>query len=122
MNLKKNKVKLFNLIYILYKSLNNFIEKIEIKNNELIIYVNKNNLYIFNLFLKYHMKTQVKSLIDICTVDLLSLSDNNTTLKNRFEVVYSLISYKFNFRIRLKVFINNNELLYSLNKIYSSSL
>ena len=50
-------------------------------------------------FFKYHTNCQYKVISDICGVDYLNKF-------NRFEVVYNLLSIRFNARIRVKVIIN----------------
>ncbi|CAK7328685.1 hypothetical protein OIU78_014745 [Salix suchowensis] len=56
-----------------------------------------NSDYLFQLlcFLKFHTYTRVQVLIDICGVDYPSR-------KRRFEVVYNLLSTRYNSRIRVQ--------------------
>lgn len=73
-----------------------------------------NNFYKVLVFLKYHTHTQYKILSDLCIVDY-------PTRNNRFEVVYNLLSLKFNSRIRLKVILNELQTIPSIVNIYRSA-
>jgi NADH dehydrogenase (ubiquinone) Fe-S protein 3 len=65
-------------------------------------------------FLKKSSFTQFKLLVDIVAIDFL----NNY---NRFEVVYSLLSTKYNSRIFVKVHLNNFFSLDTIQDIYPSA-
>merc|ERR1711872_503397 len=51
-------------------------------------------------FLKDHHNAQFASLADICGVDM-------PTRKNRFEIVYNLLSLRYNSRIRVKTYTDD---------------
>ena len=78
---------------------------------EQILVINKSSLLFCLQNLKLHTLFQFNSLISISGVDLLGL-------KYRFCVVYELLSLVFNFRIRLKVFLNEFSLIDSIYDIY----
>jgi NADH/F420H2 dehydrogenase subunit C len=69
--------------------------------------------HMFNIFhcLKLHINYKYNLLISISGVDLLSN-------KYRFCVVYELLSLLYNTRIRIKVFISQNDFIYSLTNVY----
>ena len=82
--------------------------KSHIINNEFIIILKDNKyLNLVLIFLKNHYKLQYKELVDICTVDYLSKRNK------RFEVNYMLLSIKYKFRIRIKTFLKDSEILTS---------
>lgn len=65
-------------------------------------------------FLKYHTHSQYKILSDICVVDYLNRI-------KRFEMVYHLLSIRFNTRLRIQVSINELDSIPSLFSLYSSA-
>ena len=83
----------------------------EIKNNELIISTKANNVYNLLEDLKKKEKLNFEMLLDITAVDYPKRA-------KRFEVVYILLSLKNHLRIRVKVFINDSEIIPSISKLY----
>ena len=81
---------------------------------ELTINVPLNKLRQILVFLKYHTNTQYKILSDICGVDYL-------TKVKRFEIVYNLLSIKYNTRIRLKIRVDEINLVESITTIYPNA-
>lgn len=65
-------------------------------------------------FLKNNSLTQFKILVDIVSVDFL----NN---HNRFEVIYSLLSIKYNSRIFIKIHLNNFFSIDTICDLYSNA-
>jgi NADH/F420H2 dehydrogenase subunit C len=67
-------------------------------------------------FFKKHTMTQYVALTDLFAIDLLN--------KNlRFNIVYCLLSLRYNSRIRLYIYINeNSNVIKSLTSIYKSTL
>jgi NADH-quinone oxidoreductase subunit C len=55
-----------------------------------------------------------KQLTDLCGVDYLDREE-------RFEVVYHLLSYKYNLRLRLKVCVDEDSFVPSVSKVYSAA-
>ena len=84
----------------------------------------KNELYILNLkqfmlikvakILKENEKLKFNQLIDLTAVDY-------PNKKNRFEMVYILLSVEFNFRIIIKFFINENESVDSITSLFPAA-
>ncbi|KAJ6667177.1 hypothetical protein lerEdw1_017155 [Lerista edwardsae] len=65
--------------------------------NELEILIHPDGIIPVLTFLKDHTNAQFKSLADLTAVDVL-------TRQNRFEIVYNLLSLRFNSRIRVKTY------------------
>lgn len=82
--------------------------------NELYINVPLNKLFYIIFFFKNHSNCQFEILSDICVVDYI----NNI---KRFEIVYNLLSIRFNNRLKIKININENELIDSISNIYRSA-
>ena len=86
-----------------------------IANENLIIYIYKNSLENFLIFLRDDEKLSFKTLIDVFGADLLGIRSP------RFEVIYNLLSYKLNNRITIKVAINDGVEVPTVSKIFSSA-
>lgn len=82
--------------------------------NEVIFYIYPQYLTSFLYFLRDHMNTQFKSLIDLTAVDYPSR-------EFRFEVVYNLLSVQYNSRIRIKVCVDEITPISSITPLYSSA-
>jgi len=65
-------------------------------------------------FLKNHTNSQYKILSDICAVDY-------PFKKNRFEVVYNLLSITYNSRITIIISIDEKTPVNSCTDIYSAA-
>ena len=74
-----------------------WIDKIVIINDELIIHSDPKHVKNLIFFLKNHTSSQFNQLVDIVGVDY-------PERKNRFEVVYNLLSMNYNSRIKVKTF------------------
>jgi len=86
-----------------------------IVNDNLIIYVDKNNLENFLIFLRDDAELSFKTLVDLFGADLLQIRSP------RFEVIYNLLSYKLNNRITVKVAIDDCVEVPTVSKIFSSA-
>ena len=86
-----------------------------IANDNLIIYVDKNNLENFLTFLRDDEQLSFKTLIDVFGADMLGIRSP------RFEVIYNLLSYKLNNRITVKVAIDDSVEVPTISKIFSSA-
>lgn len=82
--------------------------------NELCINVSFKNIIPVFFFLKNHTNSQFKILSDICVVDYINK-------KERFEVIYNLLSIRFNNRLKVKININELEPIDSLTSIYKTA-
>ena len=82
--------------------------------DEIIIEVNSLNLKDVILFLKDHENCLFKILVDIFVVDY-------PTKDCRFEVVYCLLSTKYNCRLKIKTFVDEITPLQSIVDLYQSA-
>jgi len=97
----------------------NFNSKLEIpkiNNDNLIIFVQKEDLIELLKFLRDDKKLSFKSLLDVFGADMLGIR------VKRFEVIYNLLSYKLNNRITVKVAVNDKILVPTASKIFSSAI
>ncbi len=95
----------------LLNTMPNHIDEVVIINNELILHTTPNRLIELVIFLKDHSNCQFKSIIDICGVDF-------PHREKRFEVVYHFLSLVHNFRIRLKLFVNETTSVPSITNLF----
>ena len=98
----------------LMKLLPQFITKISIEKNDIIVYTKAKNVKSIILFLKNHSHAQYKILTDLTAVDYISK-------KNRFQIVYNLLSLTFNTRIIVKLNVNELTPVDSIVSIHSSA-
>jgi NADH-quinone oxidoreductase subunit C len=94
--------------------LNTKINSSKIKNNQIYLNIDINDIADVILFLKNNENTSFKQLIDITAVDY-------PQNEKRFKLVYLLLSHEFNARILIDCFVNENEIPTSLTKIYPSA-
>ncbi len=94
--------------------LNTKINSSKIKNDQIYLNIDSNDIIDVILFLKNNENTNFKQLIDITAVDY---PEN----EKRFKLVYLLLSHEFNVRILIDSFINENEIPPSLTKIYPAA-
>jgi NADH-quinone oxidoreductase subunit C len=98
-----------------FLSIPNWIEKSEFtRTGEIIIQIKKDAIIPFFTFIRDHSALQMKILIDITAVDF-------PTKSKRFEVVYNLLSTKYNTRLRVKVQTDEVSAIPSVQGIYSSA-
>ena len=90
------------------------IKDSKIKHNQLYITINSEDLLNVVLLLKTNKNTKFRQLIDITAADY---PEN----QQRFKMIYLLLSHEFNQRIILSYFINENEPISSLTKIFPSA-
>ena len=82
-----------------------------IVNDQIEIIIDKEKLISSIIFLKDNIDCQFKQLTDLAGVDY-------PGRKSRFEIVYHLLSFKFNFRIRVKVLIDEDSSIESLTPVF----
>ena len=90
------------------------IKDSKIKHNQLYLTINSEDLLDVVLSLKTNKNTKFRQLIDMTAVDY---PEN----QQRFKMIYLLLSHEFNQRIILSYFINENEPISSLTKIFPSA-
>ena len=82
--------------------------------NEMVFYIFPQFLTQFFFFLKNHVNTQFKVLLDVTAVDYPSRM-------LRFEIVYNLLSISYNARIRIKTCMDEITPVTSVTELYSSA-
>ena len=90
------------------------IKDSKINHGQIYITINPEELLDTTLLLKTNKNTKFKQLIDITAVDY---PEN----QKRFKIVYLLLSHELNQRIILNFFINENQQISSLTKIFPSA-
>ena len=107
-------MKLTDLDKLLNSELTTKIKNSSIKNEELLVKVEVDNLYSILLFLKTNEQCKFKQLIDIVAVDY--LGDDQ-----RFRIYYLLLSHENNLRIKVSINLSIDEKVSSIVKLYPSS-
>jgi len=107
-------MKLTNLDTLLNSELTTKIKNSSIKNDELLVKVEVDNLYSTLLFLKTNEQCKFKQLIDIVAVDYLGNDQ-------RFRIYYLLLSHENNLRIKVSINLSIDEKAPSIVKLYPSS-
>lgn len=82
--------------------------------NELCIYISPNKLIPILFFFKNHTNTQFKILSDMVAVDFVNKEE-------RFNIIYNLLSIRFNTRIQIKISFNELQTIDSIIEIYKVS-
>jgi NADH-quinone oxidoreductase subunit C len=103
--------KLHDLGIYIAKAYPKAVLDVYLKNGELVLWVEKQNLREFVHFLRTDAECLFEQLTDICGVDYPSKT-------NRFEVVYHLLSLRHNHRLRLKVSVKETEPVPSLVSLF----
>ena len=85
-----------------------------IKNSELTIEIDENNLIEVIQFLKSNERCKFKQLIDIAGVDY-------PDSEKRFQLVYLLLSHQNNIRIKVSTQFQLNQIINSITKIFPSA-
>ena len=86
----------------------------EIKHNHLYLNIDCEDLNEVIVFLKNDSSTKFRQLIDLTAVDY-------PEEKQRFKLIYLLLSHENNFRIILSYSINENEVIPSITEIFPSA-
>ena len=90
------------------------INESKIKHGQLYLTIDNEDLLDVITFLKTNIDTKFRQLIDITAVDYLENP-------KRFKIVYLFLSHEINQRIILNYFINENEVVSSLTKIFQAA-
>jgi len=107
-------MKLTDLDKLLNSELTTKIKNSSIKNEELLVKVEVDNLYSTLLFLKTNEQCKFKQLIDIVAADYLGE-------EQRFRIYYLLLSHEKNLRIKVSINLSIDEKVPSIVKLYPSS-
>ena len=94
--------------------LNTKVNSSKIVHETLNVSIEKDDLKEVLLFLKSNPEMKFKQLIDITAVDY-------PNKKNRFRMIYLLLSHEFNKRIIIDFPLNENEKAYSITSIFPSA-
>lgn len=104
----------------IYKNYGNYLLKLlpisqyTINKKEISIQIPFQKIIPIFSFLKDHTNSQYKVISDICVVDY-------PQKKNRFEIVYNLLSIRFNTRLRIKTSINELQTIESITSIFKGA-
>lgn len=98
----------------LVSTLPKWILKAELSKNESILYIPSEFISNILCYLKHHTNTRYRVLVDVCGVDYPSR-------KERFEVVYNLLSLDYNSRIRLQTSVDEVTPIASVIDLYPSA-
>ncbi|KAJ3129645.1 putative NADH-ubiquinone oxidoreductase 30.4 kDa subunit, mitochondrial [Nowakowskiella sp. JEL0407] len=91
-----------------------YIQQISVYKDELTLYVAPSGVLPVMSFLRDHTACQFKQVADISGADYPSR-------ENRFEVVYNLLSLRYNSRIRVKTYSNEVSAVPSITPIFSGA-
>ena len=105
---------LYNFLKSINLSVPLFIEKSLISKREICIHTTPEHLVPLMTFLKLYTNSQYKQLVDITAVDF-------PDREKRFEVVYILLSVRFNARIKVKVCVDELTSVPSLVSVFPSA-
>ena len=98
---------------VLYPFLNNI--KVNYYKNNINFYIrNSNDIFKILYFFKKHTQSQFIVLSDIFGIDKM-------TKTGRFQVVYALLSIRYNTRIRLNLFVDESTQIKSATSLYKSA-
>lgn len=107
----------WDFIYYIILIIGKYIKKIELKKGEYHLYLRSSeDIEKIIFFLKYHINSQCKLLMDICGVDYMEKDKNN-----RFEINYNLLSIKYFIRMHIKIKVNEFIPVNSVIKIFKSA-
>ena len=90
------------------------VKKIQLFNSEMTVVSKSQNILKVLLFFKNHINCQFKVLSCISAADY-------PQNKNRFKIVYELLSIRYNSRVRVVVFVDELMSLDSVSTLYSAS-
>ncbi len=86
-----------------------------IRNDNLIIYIKKEEIIEFLKFLRDSEELSFKILLDVFGADFLGIKSH------RFEVIYNLLSLKLNNRITIKVKLDDGEEVETVSSVFSTA-
>lgn len=98
----------------LISALPKFIQKFSVWKDELTLFIPPSAVVPVITFLRDHTSAQFKTVMDITAVDFPART-------NRFEVVYNLLSVRFNSRIRVKTYASETSAVPSVAPIFDGA-
>ena len=99
---------------IINSELTTKVNSSKINHSQIYVSIDKEDLLDVILFLKNYAQTKFRQLIDITAVDY-------PQNEKRFKLVYLFLSHEFNSRLILEYFINEDEIVPTITKIYPAS-
>lgn len=105
---------LYNFLKSISLSVPSLIERSTISKSEICLYTKPEHLVKLLIFLKYYTNGQFKQLSEITAVDF-------PDKEKRFEVVYMLLSVRFNTRIMVKVCVDELTSVPSVVDVFPSA-
>ena len=105
---------LIDLAEYISEKLEKYVSSCEFVNDELVIYANSDDICKVLQFLRDDLECAFTTLIDLCGVDY-------PHRQFRFEVVYVLLSIRQNNRARVKISIEDQEIVSSVTDLFSSA-
>jgi NADH/F420H2 dehydrogenase subunit C len=105
---------LYNFINSINSMIPQLIKKSKIHKEEIIIYTSTEHLHSLMTFLKKHTNTQFDMLVDITAVDF-------PEREERFEVVYMLLSIKYNCRLIVKLSVDEISPVPTIENIFPNA-
>ncbi|ORZ11167.1 hypothetical protein BCR42DRAFT_462220 [Absidia repens] len=91
-----------------------YVQQVSVYKDELTVYVAPSGLEPVMYFLRDHTNSQFKSMQDVTGVDFPSRS-------SRFEVVYQLLSFQYNARIRVKTYASETSPVPSMVPLFNAA-
>jgi NADH dehydrogenase (ubiquinone) Fe-S protein 3 len=91
-----------------------FIQRFSVYKDELTLYIAPSAVVPVMTFLRDHSATQFKQMVDVCGADY-------PTRRYRFEVVYHLLSVRYNNRIRVKTYCDEITPVPSVTPLFSGA-
>ncbi|QSL66262.1 hypothetical protein MERGE_000639 [Pneumocystis wakefieldiae] len=91
-----------------------FVQQFSVWKDELVIYTSVKGLIPIMYFLRDHTSCQFKSVMDIAGVDY-------PERENRFEIVYNMLSVRYNARIRVKVYADETTHVPSIVELFQGA-
>ncbi|OMH86248.1 NADH-ubiquinone oxidoreductase [Zancudomyces culisetae] len=110
----KDETRLYDYGKYLMSVMPKHIQQFTVWKDELMLCTHPEGLIPLLTFLRDHTNAQYKQLSDVTCVDY-------PYRTNRFEVIYNLLSYRYNSRIRVKTYASETSAVPSVTEIYNSA-
>uniref|UniRef100_C1C1X1 NADH dehydrogenase [ubiquinone] iron-sulfur protein 3, mitochondrial n=1 Tax=Caligus clemensi TaxID=344056 RepID=C1C1X1_CALCM len=97
------------------ESMPKYVQKVQLTaGDELELLIHPDGVIPVISFLKDHHNAQFTNLVDLCGLDV-------PTRKNRFEIIYNLLSLRFNSRVRVKTYTDELSPIDSIEDIHKAA-
>lgn len=91
-----------------------FVQRVSVYKDELTVEVDPSAVIPVMTFLRDHTAAQFKQMQDVCGVDY-------PTRKNRFDVIYNMLSVRYNCRLRVKTYASETLPVPSVTPIFAGA-